>query len=96
MTNITKEDIEHVATLARLKLTDAETEKYTKEIGEVLNYVEELNQAPTKVKKEAEDGGELKNIVRVDEVTCQNDRENMLSNAPEEKNGFIKVKKVFE
>lgn len=96
MSNITKEDIEHVAVLARLKLTDTETEKYTKEIGEVLNYVEELNQAPVMKKTEVKGDKRLVNVVRVDKITNQNNRENMLFNAPEEKNGYIKVKKVFD
>lgn len=97
MSNISKIDVEHVATLARLKLTSEETDKFTSEIGEILGYAEELSKADTsKILGINRTGSALSNIARLDRITNANDRENLLSNAPAEKNGFIKVKKIFE
>lgn len=97
MSNISKTDVEQVAKLARLELTAAvnqeEKEKYSKELGEILDYVNELNEISS---AKVESRTEISNIARTDEVTNYNDRENLLSNAPNQEKGFIKVKKVFE
>lgn len=92
---ISKEEIEHVAQLARLELTDGEKEKFTQEIGEILNFVEELNLADTSEVETVSQISGLANIARADEITNENNRDKMLQNAPEQKDGFIKVKKVF-
>ena len=92
---ISKEDIEHVAKLARLELNDKEKEKFTQELGAILNYVAELNQTDTSNVAEVGQISGLANIARADEVTNKNNREKMLANAAEQKDGFIKVKKVF-
>lgn len=92
---ISKVDVEHVAQLARLELTDSEKEKFTQEIGEILNFVDQLNlNSTSKVESVAQISG-LANIARADEITNQENRDKMLQNAPEQKDGFIKVKKVF-
>lgn len=96
MAQITKTDVEHVATLARLELTETEKDKFTPEIGAVLNYVEELNLTATSEVAVVSQISGLSNIARPDEITNENNREKLLSNAPEQENGFIKVKKVFE
>lgn len=96
MSDITSTDVDHTATLCRLKLNDAEKDEFTKEIGEILNYVDELNQVDAKGVKSISQISGLTDIARVDEVTRSDDRENLLSNAPETQDGYIKVKKVFE
>jgi aspartyl-tRNA(Asn)/glutamyl-tRNA(Gln) amidotransferase subunit C len=95
MANISKEDVEHTASLARLELTENEKEKFTKELGEILNYVGELNQAPTDDIQPISQIGGLLNVARQDEITNENLREKMLKNAPAQEKGLIKVKKVF-
>lgn len=96
MAEISYADVEHVAQLARLELNDTEKQKYTQELGEILNYVDALNQTST---SKVEVGGQiagLSDIARTDEITNKENRDKMLANAPEQKDGFIKVKKVFE
>ena len=44
---ITIKDVEHVAKLARLELTEEEKELYTKQLGDVLKYVEQMNEVDT-------------------------------------------------
>ena len=93
---ISKQDVEHVAQLARLELKDTEKDKYTQEIGEILDYVAELNQTDTSNVAVVGQITDLSNIAREDNITNENNREKLLQNAPAQKDGFIKVKKVFE
>ncbi len=96
MAQISKTDVEHVAQLARLNLTKIEEEKFTQELGEILNYIDELNELDlTKIKSVSQISG-LENIVREDKITNENNREKLLTNAPSQEKGYIKVKQVFE
>ena len=96
MSKIEKADIEHVAQLARLKLNETEEQKFTQEIGEILNYVDELGQIQEKDVEPISQISGLKNVARPDEITNANDRDNLLSNTPEKNDGYIKVKQVFK
>lgn len=93
MSNINEEKVEQVAKLARLELSAEEKEKYTAELGKILNYVDELNEVSGSRQNQK---SQITNIARSDQITNYNDRENLLSNAPAQDKGFIKVKKVFE
>jgi len=96
MAGITKQDVEHVARLARLELTDEEKSKFTQELGEVLNYANELAEAPTEgIEPISQISGQV-NRTRKDEITNDLNSGELLINAPSRENGFIKVKKVFE
>jgi len=96
MAQIQPIDLTHIARLSRLKLSEDEEKKFTQEIGDILNYVDELNQTDTlKVLAVSQISG-LVNVVRPDAVANGEDRENLLQNAPEQKDGAIKVKQVFE
>jgi len=93
---ISKDDLEHVVRLARLDLADAEKDKYTQDLGEILSYADELNQTSTSGVEVVSQIAGLLNIARADEITNTNIREKLLENAPAQQDGFIKVKKVFE
>jgi len=93
---IKKEDVEHVAKLARIKISDEEKEKFTEDLGKILNYVEELNAAPTEGVIPVAQISNLENIARDDTITESLPNEKVLENAPEKDGKFIKVKKVFE
>lgn len=96
MAQISQADVEHTTQLARLELTDEEKSKFTQELGAILDYVGELKTADTSEVASVGQISGLANIARADEITNKNNREKMLENAPEQKDGFIKVKKVFE
>lgn len=96
MSNISKKDVEHVAKLSRLELSEEEKSQYTQELGAILDYVDELNSAPTEGIEPISQISGLKNIAREDKITESSDRDLILENAPDKKDGFIKVKKVFE
>lgn len=91
-----KSEVEHVAALARIELTEQEKEKYSKELGAILTYVEELDKAPTSSIDSIEQISGLENIVREDNIAESLSNEEALKNAPDKENGFIKTKKIFE
>ena len=96
MAKITKTDVEHVAKLARIEISKDEKEEFTQELSGILDYVSELESAPTEGIESISQISGLENVVREDKIEPSSDRDLMLENAPEKKDGFIKVKKVFE
>lgn len=92
---LTPEEVKKVATLARIELTDTEVEKFQKELSTILDYVEELKQVNTDGVEEVSQVTGLANVQRMDEVIPRADREDILSQAPETKNGFYKVKAIL-
>lgn len=96
MSQISKTDIEHVARLARLKLNNADEDKFTKEISEVLTYIDELGELKEKEVEPISQIAGLANVTRIDKITNENNREKLLANVPETKDNYIKVKQVFE
>jgi len=95
---LTKEEIKHIADLARLELTEAELKKYGSQLSAVLNYVDQLKEVDTTdVEPTAQITG-LENALREDEKEGWSERETeeALRQAPELESGQIKVKRVLE
>jgi aspartyl-tRNA(Asn)/glutamyl-tRNA(Gln) amidotransferase subunit C len=93
---ISKEEIKHVAELARLKLTIEEEEKFGEQIESVLQYVEKLNEVDTKnIPITAQVSG-LVNVTRADNSLSWSEKElkTALDQADIE-NGYVKVKRVL-
>lgn len=94
---ISKEEVQHIAKLARLGLVEKEIEQYQKELSSVLDYVEKL--------KEVKISGvePMSHPVLVENVTRQDAEDlrfkikdlRLLEQAPETKNGYLKVKKII-
>ena len=93
---ITKEQVEHVARLARLALTEEEKELYTKQLSEILDYIDQLNEVDTKGVEPMTQPIPTVNVMREDIVKKQFQREEMLKNAPHEEYGFFRVPKIGE
>lgn len=95
---LTKEQVLHVARLARLGLKEHEIEKFQKELSGILDYVEQLNEADTKnIQPTAQVTG-LKNVMREDRVykNILADPDELLACSPlSVENREIKVKKVL-
>jgi aspartyl-tRNA(Asn)/glutamyl-tRNA(Gln) amidotransferase subunit C len=89
-------DVEHVATLARLELSETEIAKFTEQLGSVLEYFEKLDKAETADIKPIDQINNMENVTTDDKIGEKYEREEMLKNAPEKEDGFIKVKAVFE
>ena len=93
---ITDETIEYVGILAKLELSDEEKEAAKKDMGNMLNYIDMLNELDTDGVQPMSNVFPVKNVFREDVVTNGDDSENMLDNAPEEKDGFYMVPKTVE
>lgn len=94
--NLTKEQILHIAKLARLKLTEEEIDKFALQISGVLEYVEILNELDTSKVEPTHQVTGLSNISRADEIARWVTNSELLacSELPIAKNQ-IKVKKVL-
>lgn len=96
MAKLQREDILKLAKLARLRLTDAEVEKFQEEISEILGYVEKLNDVDTKGLKPTYQVTGLTNVTRPDEVREYGASQlELLKNAPQTEKGYIKVKRMI-
>lgn len=93
---ITRETIEHVANLSRLNLTEKEKEKLTVEMGNIITYVDKLNELDTSGIVPTAHVMPIKNVFREDKVEKSFDREQILKNAPTQEEGCFKVPKVVE
>jgi len=94
---ISKKEIQHLADLARLKLTEKEIKKYQKQLSDILDYVGQLKKINTKDVLPCTGGTNLKNIFRNDEASLA-DKEmikRLLKTAPKVENNLIKVKGIF-
>ena len=91
---ITIKDVEHVAKLARLELTEEEKELYTKQLGDVLKYVDQMNEVDTSNVKPMTQVIDFYNVMREDKIVQEISKEDLMANAPEEEDGFFKVPKI--
>lgn len=92
---ITDETIEYVGILAKLELSGEEREQAKKDMSNMLDYVGMLNELDTEGVEPMSHAFPIHNVFREDEVTNGDDRENMLLNAPEAKEGAYVVPKTF-
>jgi len=93
---ITKKEVEYVARLARLRLTEEEKEKYTKQLADILKYINKLSELDTEKVEPTFHVLQLSNVFRDDKVKPSLKQEEILTNAPEVEYGHFKVKKVIE
>ena len=96
MSSITIDDVKRLAQLSALTITDEEAESLRRQLGDILGYVEQLNEVDTGDLEPTYQVGGLENVTRTDEVHDYHvSQEALLSNAAETENGHIKVKKVL-
>lgn len=93
---VTREMIEYVAALARLNLTEEEKEKLTDEMGNIISYVDKLNELDTSNVPPTSHVKPVVNVFREDRVESSYERDKILANAPSKENGCFKVPKVVE
>ncbi len=91
---ISTDDVKHVAKLARLELTEEEIDKYSKQLGDILKYVEQMNEVDTTGVEPMNHAMEFYNVMREDVVKYDNTREELMANAPECESDFFKVPKI--
>lgn len=93
---ITREDVEHVAELARLALTSVEKEQFVIQLNDILTYFEKLNGLDTGDVEPTSHVIPMSNVLRDDEERPSLDRTLVLRNAPEESHFFFKVPRIIE
>ncbi len=95
---ITRKDVDYVARLARLKLSEEEKEKFTLQLESIISYIGLLNELDTKDVKPTSHVLDLKNAFREDRVSASSPEliGRILDNAPDREGNFFKVKKVIE
>lgn len=91
---ITIKDVEHVAKLARLEINEDEKETLTRQLGDILKYVEQMNEVDTSNVKPLSHAVELVNIMREDEICYEQTKSELMKNAPSEEDGYFKVPKI--
>ncbi len=97
MTMLTTEEVKHIALLARIGLTESETEKYRKDLSGVLDFFNELEELDLSKERIGNGIPVKENDTREDRVVeCGAlGREDILKNVPVQKDGAVKVKSVF-
>lgn len=89
-------DVEKVAKLASLSLSQNEKKDFQKQLEEIISYISKLNSVNTQKVKPIEQITGLENIARVDETLPSLTQEEALLNAPKTKNGFIEVEAILD
>ena len=89
-------DIEKLAKLARIELTDEEKQTYLKDISSILNYVDQIKGVIATTGEERK-AGELRNILRTDEVKNESgiNTESIVAEFPRKDKNYLKVKKIL-
>jgi aspartyl-tRNA(Asn)/glutamyl-tRNA(Gln) amidotransferase subunit C len=92
---LTPETVKQVAALARLRLAETEVELFTRQLNNILNYVEKLNELDTTDVPPMAHVLELNNALREDEVQDCLLLEEALANAPDRQRNFFAVPKII-
>jgi aspartyl-tRNA(Asn)/glutamyl-tRNA(Gln) amidotransferase subunit C len=93
---ISEEEIEHIALLARLSLSDDERELFISQLSGILDYMEKLNELDTKDIEPTSHVLSLHNVMRDDVPAPSLPREDALMNAPFRTEKFYRVPKIIE
>lgn len=91
---ISDETIEYVGILAKLELSDTEKEQAKSDMGRMLDYIDKLGELDTTGVEPMSHVFPVQNVFREDVVTNNDTREELLANAPEQKDGMFMVPKT--
>lgn len=93
---LTREEVEHIANLARLQLSEEEQERYREQLSAILEYFSQLQALDTADIPPTASVLPLRSVLREDQVRPGLSREELLRNAPEEEAGQIRVPPVLD
>ncbi len=93
---LTPAEVEHVALLARLRLTDKERERFTTQLNSILEHFEQLQQIDTSNVRPMSHAVPMSNVLRDDEPTPSLSVEEALRNAPDQDRQCFRVPRVIE
>jgi aspartyl-tRNA(Asn)/glutamyl-tRNA(Gln) amidotransferase subunit C len=89
-----RDTVHKVASLARLKLTEAEEQQFATQLSGILDYVEQLNELDVTGVEPTTRAIDVSNVVRADKVQTWGDREELLDCAPERDGEFFRVPRI--
>ncbi|GAB6271718.1 MAG TPA: Asp-tRNA(Asn)/Glu-tRNA(Gln) amidotransferase subunit GatB [Syntrophaceae bacterium] len=89
-------DVEYVAKLARLEITEAEKQKFTAQLNDILLYIDQLNELDTTGVAPMSHAIAVTNAFREDRVVESLGTQKALANAPDARGDFFRVPKVIE
>lgn len=92
----TKKELDHLATLARIELSDKEREKFSRELAGILDYIEKLKEVDVSKSEPTTHVMQIENVFRPDKVKPSIDIEKVLKFAPDRKARFFRVPKIIE
>ena len=94
--SVTSNDIEKVAKLARIQITEEHIPEVTNSINDVLGLIDKMSSVDTSSVEPLANPHDAVQTLRTDEVTAINERDKLLSNAPASEEGLFLVPKVIE
>jgi len=89
------DEVEKIAKLAKLSFSEEEKEMFVQQFNQILLYMEKLNELDTENVPPTTHVLDLKNVLRKDEVIPWPAQEELLANAPKQKDGYFSVPKVI-
>ena len=93
---VSKEEIKHIADLARLEIDESEIDNYILNLQDILNFANIVNNAPVENLDVTIGANEAKNVFRKDEIKQFENMEALLQNAPEKEENMFKTPKVIQ
>jgi aspartyl-tRNA(Asn)/glutamyl-tRNA(Gln) amidotransferase subunit C len=96
MSRINKDQVKHVAHLARLAISEEEAETFTKQLDDIITFAEQLNELDTENVEPTSHVLDMKNVLRKDEPRQWLTKEEAMKNAPDQKDGQIRVPSILE
>ena len=93
--SLTREDVIHVASLARLGMSEAELTMFQEQLSSILGHIEALNELDTEAISPTAQVVPLENVLRPDEVRDSLSQQTVIAMAPETRDGFIAVGAVM-
>ncbi|MGR3310260.1 MAG: Asp-tRNA(Asn)/Glu-tRNA(Gln) amidotransferase subunit GatC [Candidatus Brocadiales bacterium] len=93
---ITKKELEHIVVLSRLELNEEEKELFSRQLGDILAYIEKLNELNTEHVEPMAYAATFNNVFREDKTVPSLPQEMALQNSPSQTLGFFKVPKVLD
>ena len=93
---ITKDEVQHIAKLAKLKLSEEDLEKFTGQLGKILDFFGELQEVNTEGIEETSQVTGLQNITRPDEINIGGNEDALLKCTPHKiENHSVKIPKIM-
>jgi len=96
MAKITRKEVEHVARLARLELTEEEKERMTAQLDSILAYIDKLNELETSTVEPTTTVIPMVSVMREDETRPSLGQDEALANAPDRADVYFRVPRIIE